>query len=263
MAPTPDRRRGNDTYTVDHAADVVVENGGEDSDTVLATANYTLAAGVEVELLRVSATATIGLTLAGNEFSHTIVGGTRSDILVGGVGNDTLSDAGAGSTSTADTMRGGLGNDTYLVTNSNDVITENIGEGTDTVSTSASYTLAAGVEVEVLKATAGVTANLTLTGNAFSHTITGGGGADNLTGGSGNDKLDGGAGADRMVGGNGNDTYVVDNVADQITEANTANAGADTVQVKTLNNAGSGGVQLHHQLRIGHRSREPHVHWRR
>ena len=65
-------------------------------------------------------------------------------------------------------MAGGLGNDTYFVDNAADVVTETAGEGTDTILASVSYTLAAGTEVETLRANA--TTGLTLTGNAFSHT---------------------------------------------------------------------------------------------
>ena len=99
-----------------------------------------------------------GLTLTGNEFANTIVGNAGNDTLIGGAGNDTLN-GGAG----ADTMAGGTGNDTYFVDNAGDVVTEAVGEGTDTILASVSYTLAAGSEVEKLTATGST--GLTLTGN--------------------------------------------------------------------------------------------------
>ena len=36
-------------------------------------------------------------------------------------------------------MNGGLGNDTYIVDNTNDIVNENINEGTDTVQSSVTY----------------------------------------------------------------------------------------------------------------------------
>ena len=46
--------------------------------------------------------------------------------------------------------RGGLGDDTYLVNDVDDAITENDGEGTDTVRASVSFALGANVENLVL-----------------------------------------------------------------------------------------------------------------
>ena len=144
-----------------------------------------------------------------------------------------------------DTMEGGAGNDRYNVDNVGDVVTEASGQGTDTVLTTVSYTLAAGSEIETLQSQSAT--GLTLTGNEFNNsiiggaagdtlvgaegndtltgnggndsldggrgndTLSGGGGNDTLSGGGGNDTLNGGAGADSMAGGAGNDTYNVDN----------------------------------------------------
>ena len=84
---------GNDTYFVDNAADVVNEAVGGGTDTVFASVSYALTAGPEIEFLRANAGAT-GLSLTGNEFANTIVGGSGNDTLDGGAGNDTLTGGG-------------------------------------------------------------------------------------------------------------------------------------------------------------------------
>ena len=191
---------GNDLYYVDNAADVVTEAVGQGTDTVMASVNYTLAAGTEVEALR--ANATTGLKLTGNAFSHTLVGNVGNDMLLGGAGNDALN-GGVG----ADTMAGGAGNDTYFVDNAADVVNETVGQGTDTVMASVNYSLTAGSEIEFLRANAGAT-GLSLTGNALVNRLVGGVGNDTLNGGAGNDSLGGGAGNDvfKFMAGFGQDT---------------------------------------------------------
>src|SRR5262249_34966733 len=94
-------------------------------------------------------TAVPGIAINGTTGNDALKGGTGSDTLVGGAGNDTLTGGAA-----ADTMIGGTGNDIYYVDNPADAVTENAGEGTDTVFASVSYALAAGTEVEVLRANA-------------------------------------------------------------------------------------------------------------
>ena len=103
-------------------------------------------------------------------------------------------------------MTGGAGNDTYFVENSADVVTENTGQGSDTIWASSNYALGAASEIEFLKANAGT--GLTLTGNGLNNTIIGGAGNDILDGGTGNDVLLGGLGTDvfKFLANFGNDT---------------------------------------------------------
>ncbi|MGH2670485.1 MAG: peroxidase family protein, partial [bacterium] len=121
---------GHDTYEVTDAGDVVVENAGEGIDTVWTSlSSYILSANVE----------NLMFGGAGN-FSG--IGNILDNMIVARGGNDTLIGGGG-----ADTMTGGTGDDTYEVTDAGDVVTENAGEGGDTIWTSlSSYTLGATVE---------------------------------------------------------------------------------------------------------------------
>ena len=69
-------------------------------------------------------------------------------MLTGLGGNDTLN-GGAG----ADTMYGGTGNDTYVVDNVGDVVNETDGDGTDTIRSSISFSLADPVHALALSRT--------------------------------------------------------------------------------------------------------------
>lgn len=78
----------DDTYYVDDAADQALESAGGGADTVFASVNYGLAAGSEIETLRVNGAA--GLVLSGNELGNYVIGGAGDDTISGGAGNDRL-----------------------------------------------------------------------------------------------------------------------------------------------------------------------------
>ena len=205
---------GSDSYTVDNAGDVTTEAAGEGTDTVSSSITWTLAANVEN--LTLSGSAAINGT--GNGDANVLTGNSAANVLTGLGGNDTLN-GGTG----ADTMIGGLGSDSYTVDNAGDVTTEAAGEGTDTVSSSITWTLAANVENLTLSGSAAING----TGNGDANVLTGNGANNVLTGLGGNDTLNGGTGADTMVGGLGDDSYVVDNAGDVVTEL--AGQGTDLV----------------------------------
>ncbi|MGH2340382.1 calcium-binding protein [Segnochrobactraceae bacterium EtOH-i3] len=211
---------GDDTFWVDSIGDVVRERSGEGNDLVISTISYTLNGNVEdLQLLSggfVGTGNTLGNMITGNEDTNRLSGNAGNDSLIGGLGNDTL-DGGTG----ADRMDGGAGNDFYLVENVGDQIVELIGEGTDTVQSTVSLTLAANVEKltltgsAALSGTGNVLAN-TITGNSRANTLSGGAGSDSLSGGAGNDSLNGGSGADVLTGGTGADRFIYTAVSDSL-----------------------------------------------
>jgi Ca2+-binding RTX toxin-like protein len=241
---------GNDIYMVDDPfGDIVLENEGEGTDTVLsAAANFALFANIENLTL-------IGAAMAGsgNDLDNVITGNDGGNAIEGLGGNDTVRGmggddflfAGDGNDSVdgglgddflngetgADTMAGGAGNDSYAIDDARDVIVEAGNGGIDEAISLVSHTLANGVENLTLLGT-----GLTGTGNALANVIVSDGenllqglaGNDTLVGSGGNDTLNGGAAMDAMTGGFGDDTYLVDNVKDAVVE--NPDEGTDTVR---------------------------------
>ena len=193
---------GDDTISGGTGADTIDGGGGNDTLTYA-----TSTAGVVVDLTAASQSGGDAqgdvlsriVNLIGTNYNDTLTGDANNNTLSGGAGNDTLN-GGAGNDvliggNGTDLMAGGTGNDTYYVDYAADVITENSGEGNDTVLTTANYVLPANVEALTFIGTG----NFTGTGNS---------GANTITGGSGNDTLDGGGGGDLDIGGGGTDTFV-------------------------------------------------------
>jgi Ca2+-binding RTX toxin-like protein len=251
--------KGDDTYLVDNALDVVDETqfSGDGIDTVRSSVDFDLNANGttvvgDLEHLVLLGKAATGI---GNALNNQITGNARKNGLSGLDGNDTL-DGGAGK----DTITGGGGNDLYIVDSKLDVIVEGGADAADQINS-------AKISIDISAAGLGTIENIGLigklalnaTGNDSSNMITGNAGAnklsglggtdildggsgndllnggtngDFLTGGDGNDTLDGGAGFDFLSGGNGNDTYFVDSFGaipntDFVDEAGTG--GIDTV----------------------------------
>jgi Ca2+-binding RTX toxin-like protein len=142
--------------------------------------------------------------------------------LTGAAGADTLN-GGSGN----DTMIGGAGNDYYYVGSTGDLVSENSGEGTDTMQAGISYTLGANLENLILSGSSGIGG----TGNTGNNLLTGNAAANSLSGSSGNDTLRGAGGNDVLNGGTGSDTFW----------RATASDGRDTIQDFTK---GSGGDRL-------------------
>lgn len=218
--------KGNDTYYVNKASNLVVELAGEGTDTVLASISYTLSPTAHVEFLALAdAASTRGFSLTGNGLDQTLTGNAGANKLNGGGGADVLIGLG--------------GNDTYYIDSPGVRIVEVAGGGTDKALVTVDYTLAADAAVETIevKTTQGLTVAAndfdnrmvggtggdtlagaggddTLVGNAGADALIGGDGADNLDGGSGDDILIGGPGRDVMRGGSGADLFVFNSVAD-------------------------------------------------
>jgi Ca2+-binding RTX toxin-like protein len=228
---------GNDTYTTDGAGDTIVEAAGAGTDTVLSGQTFSLAAVANVENLTLTGGAAadgtgnaLGNRLDGNGAANLLSGLDANDMLNGNDGNDTL-DGGTG----RDTMAGGLGNDTYNADNTQDQAIEGVAGGTDTVNSTAAFTLGANVENLILlgearNGTGNAGANA-IAGNGANNLLRGNEGNDTLDGGDGGDELDGGTGNDSMTGGGGSDQYYVDSAGDVVVEtiADSATGGLDTV----------------------------------
>jgi Ca2+-binding RTX toxin-like protein len=225
--------RGNDIYIVDNIFDRVTENFGEGIDTVRSSISYTLSSNVE----NLTLTGFSAINGTGNSLNNVITGNSANNRLDGGLGNDTINGGSGNDTLTGgdgtDSLIGGLGNDTYIVDSTLDRVTENFGEGIDTVQSSVSYTLGSNVENLTLTGFStingtGNSLNNVITGNSANNRLDGGLGNDTINGGSGNDTLTGGDGTDSLIGGLGNDTYIVDSTLDRVTE--NFGEGIDTVQ---------------------------------
>lgn len=127
-------------------------------------------------------------TINGFGGNDQLVGGDGNDFIDAGSGDDTLN-GGAGD----DTLWGGGGNDRYVVTQGDTLLDTS---GVDTVVATEDYYLAAGLQIETLKAQAGSDADNVLFGNTYDQTITGNASNNTIHGGGGSDVINGRGGDD-------------------------------------------------------------------
>ena len=182
-----------------------------------------------------------------------IVGSSNDEYLEGYAGDDALvGKAGA------DTLAGGTGDDTYIVDDPRAIVVEHLGEGVDSVSSTVSFALPAGMEIETLMASGDASVNLTgnsyanlVIGNDGSNLIRGGAGDDTIRGEAGHDVLFGDAGQDVLVAGAGNDALHGGEGNDEIHGGDGNNAlfgdeGNDDVRAGSGNDEISGGEGADH-----------------
>ena len=215
---------GDDTYFAD-AMDTLLENSGQGTDSVQIALEYAASFTLSADFENVTLTGSAYSIANGNGAANLMVGNLADNDLYGEAGNDTM-DGGAGADwiyggTGADWLYGGTEDDIFYVDGQADLVFENPGEGTDTVISSTSFYLYAGIEKLILASGAGDifgSANEldnTLTGNEGvnlllgwdgADTVSGGGGNDVVYGVNGNDSLVGDVGIDVLVAGEGNDT---------------------------------------------------------
>lgn len=194
---------GDDTYYVDNVADRIWEYASEGYDRVAAIISINLPDDAEVELVEaINLASTARMDIGGSSSANILSGNAGVNVLHGYGANDTLYGFGgddylAGDEG-IDTMVGGTGNDTYYVDNSADLVIELANEGTaDRVAISASFTLAASANIELLEVLdAAGTGAFAMVGSESGNTIVGNAGANLIDGRGASDVLTGNGGAD-------------------------------------------------------------------
>ena len=178
---------GDDVYTVRDMTDEVYELAGEGFDRVIATADYKLRDGTEIEILATTDhTGVSRIDLEGNSMAQYVFGHAGVNCLGGGGGGDVLT--------------GYTGDDLYDIVDSRDEIRELAGGGSDRLYATVSYVLneAAQVEIVSTRDNLAITA-INLTGNEFAQYVYGNAGSNTLGGAGGRDVLDGLGGSDLFL----------------------------------------------------------------
>jgi trimeric autotransporter adhesin len=162
---------GSDVFVVNNTADVIQGASASGQNAVFSSATYVLPTNVNVLTL----TGIANISGTGNAASDTLTAGAGADTLIAGAGTDTLI--------------GSTGNDTFVINSTGDVVQDATTASSNTLQSSASYSLISNVNSLIFTGTAA------LEGSANA----------------GNDTLTSNTGADTLVGGAGNDTFVITN----------------------------------------------------
>ncbi len=183
----------DDIYIINTANVTIIEGTdvGTKGDLVKSSVNFILPENVE----NLTLTGVTARLATGNELNNLLTANNVGDTLEGGLGKDT--------------MIGGTANDTFIVDNIADSVVDKLG-GNDTVISSISYVLGAGIENLILRGSAPINgtgnkiANV-LTGNDADNILTAGTGDVTINGGLGNDTILGSKASNVLNGGEGND----------------------------------------------------------
>ena len=212
---------GSDVYILRHIDDVVKQDSGGTLDRAYLTSSVynndqaTIdgviadlhSKGIEWiyldgDLVSIGGGGNPGTTVPGSEGDDSLPGGDGDDTIDGGTGNDT--------------MDGGAGNDVYHIHDAGDVIVEDMDPGVGGIDVAyvhtASYDLADGVGLEVLRAANDIAFGVHLVGNNYANLIIGNGYDDTLDGGNGSVQH-------TLQGGAGNDAYYLRNINDVVVDS--------------------------------------------
>jgi hypothetical protein len=144
--------------------------------------------------------ASIAIEDGNDDLTLTNTGHIVGTVILGD-GNDRFDTRGG---TVAGEIQGNDGDDTFLVSKSSTKITENLGEGTDKVLSSANYRLHDGLDDLTLIGNKDIDG----TGSRYDNELNGNRGDNELVGLNGEDILNGGRGNDRLEGDLGNDVFV-------------------------------------------------------
>jgi len=208
---------GDDSYQVDTQADLIFENAGGGTDSVLSTTSFYLYENVENLTLEWRSGAVYGV---GNELANQIIGNEIDNLLIGGGGEDVLNGKEGN-----DSLFGGAGDDRLYGYTGIDYIVG--GDGDDFIEGSFDADALYGGDGDDILWAGFEPYPDPVGGNPRIDTsfVT-----DILVGGAGNDILYGNSSLgdyDLMDGGSGNDAFYVDTPDDLTFEA--AGGGTDTV----------------------------------